>query len=145
MPVIEAAADLPYPVGPLFDLIVDVERYPAFLPWVTAVEVVGREGARTQARVSARHEAFALELRAEMRAIAPLQVDIRAAGWWFARLESRWRLSTLPDGTTRVAHTLDYRLSVPVLSSVARPLVARAVPKVMARFRARADALLGGA
>jgi hypothetical protein len=28
------------------------------------------------------------------------------------------------------------------MSAVARPLVARAVPKVMARFRERADALL---
>jgi len=142
--MIEASADLPYAAQPLFDLIVDVERYPEFLPWITIVEVLDREGARTQARVSARHDAFAVDLRAEMRTIAPFQVDIRAAGWWFARLESRWRLSALPDGGTRVAHALDYRLSLPVMSAVARPLVARALPKVMTRFRARADALMAG-
>jgi len=138
-----ATVVLPYPRQALFDLVADVERYPEFLPWLGRVRVLERSGDTLRAAVSAAHKGYAVDLEARIRLSPPSAMRIQAVGWWFRRLESRWDLDELPDGGTRVSHALDYALSVPLLSAIARPMVEKAVPRVAERFVARAHALYG--
>jgi len=141
VPRVSDAVEVPHAADALYALVADVERFPEFLPWIERVEVGARRGSTLDCRVSARHDAYAVELDARVRLDPPRGMEIRAAGWWFRRLESRWTLLPLPGGGTRVEHALDYDLAVPMLALAARPLIARGTPKVIARFVARADAL----
>ncbi len=47
MPIHAEKRVLPYTPAQLFDLVADVERYPAFLPWCVAVRVRRRETAES--------------------------------------------------------------------------------------------------
>lgn len=143
MPRVSDAVELPHPPDALYGLVADVERYPEFLPWIERVEVGARRAGTLVCRVAARHDAYSIELDARVRFDPPRGIEIRAAGWWFRRLESRWTLVPRPDGGTRVEHALDYDLAVPMLALAARPLIARGTPKAVARFVARAEALFG--
>lgn len=143
MPRVTDAVEVPHAPADLYALVSDLERFPEFLPWLERVEATARRGDEVLCRVAARHDGLAIDLSARVRLDPGRGMAIRATGWWFRRLESRWSLVPLPGGGTRVAHELDYDLAVPVLALAARPLIARGTPKVIARFVARADALYG--
>ena len=46
MPQVRRSALLPYSAAQVFDLVGDIERYPDFLPWCSAAQVVSAAKAR---------------------------------------------------------------------------------------------------
>ena len=43
MPQVRRSALLPYSAAQVFDLVGDIERYPDFLPWCSAAQIVSKD------------------------------------------------------------------------------------------------------
>jgi coenzyme Q-binding protein COQ10 len=139
---------LPYTPDQLFALVGDVDRYPEFVPWLTALRTwnprtiaPGVEGLDAEAQVgfAVVRERFSTRVRrdANLR-----QIDVNLISGPFKTLANRWRFLPDPAGT-RIEFDIDFAFKSKVLQALLAANFHHAVDKLIARFEARAKALYG--
>ena len=138
---------LPYAPEQLFALVGDVEAYPQFVPWITAMRTwngrvdgqVSTVDAEAQVGFSFLREKFATRVR---RDAAALSVDVSLLYGPFKRLSNQWRFSLHESGTT-VEFVIDFAFKSRVLDALLAANLDRAVNTLIGCFEARAAAIYG--
>lgn len=137
---------LPYGPDQLFDLVGDVERYPEFLPWVTAMrtwnrrplsEAVEAFDAEARVRFAIVRETFSTRVKLDREARA-IDTDLIAGP--FRRLENHWTFAPDPVGA-KVEFAIDFEFRGRLLEKLAAANAGRAINRLMACFEARASVL----
>ncbi len=139
-PSLERRLYLPYGVEEMFDLVADIERYPAFVPgW-------------REARVSSRGDDFLLvdqvvslgstgwRFRSEARLDRPCAIDIRTVEAPFGELAIHWSFDTLGDEGCAVVFRARYDPGR-VIGAIAGPSFERRMLSVVDAFEGRAREL----
>ena len=139
---------LPYTPEQLFALVGDVEHYPEFLPWVTAMrtwnrrpvcETVEAFDAEARVRFAIVREMFSTRVKLDRAALA---IDTELIAGPFRRLENHWKFA--PDGAgTKVDFAIDFEFRSRLLERLAGANAGRAIQRLMGCFEARARALYG--
>ncbi len=149
MPVHNQKRRLPYTPDQIFDLVADVERYPEFLPWCSAIRVRrrdvhedGKEHLTADMTVSFKmfRESF------QSRVILDRQnkrIDIDYLDGPFRYLENRWLFDENPDGSCTVDFHIDFEFRSRALQLMMSAVFGEAVRRMVAAFDKRADALYG--
>jgi coenzyme Q-binding protein COQ10 len=140
---------LPYAPEQLFALVGDVEAYPSFVPWITAMRTwngrvdgsVSTVDAEAQVGFSFLREKFATRVR---RDAAALTVDVSLLYGPFKRLSNQWRFSPHATGTT-VEFVIDFAFKSRVLDALLAANLDRAANTLIGCFEARAAAIHGAA
>ena len=141
---------LPWTPQQLFELVGDVERYPDFVPWVTAmrtwnprVEPEGVTAVDAEASVAFKFlkESFSTRVRRDPVAKT---INVSLLSGPFKRLENRWRFTEDGQGT-RIDFLIDFAFRVPFLDAILRANFDKAVDRLIGCFEARAAALYGTA
>lgn len=129
----------------MFGLAADIESYPEFIPWCRRARVLSRDGGVWQVdnHFGAGPIDAGFHTRAEPHPPDRLTITADQAPFRHFRLD--WRFEALPGGGCRVVAEYDLSLRSPLLHSLARLAMPEATRKIIQRFRARADALYGGA
>ncbi len=139
---------LPYSPRQLFDLVADVERYPAFVPWVTDMRTWGRRqcepgvstfDAEAKVRFAIIRERFCTRVRLDE---AAMTIDADLISGPFRRLENRWRFKAAGEGTD-LAFGIDFEFGSRLLESLLAANFERAVARLIGCFERRARALYG--
>jgi len=139
---------LPYAPRQLFDMVGDVERYPAFVPWVTRLSASNRrpdgEGvtlldAEAEVGFSIIHERFATRVRLDEPALT-IGVDLISGP--FRRLQNRWRFAEHPRGT-ELSFEIDFEFKSRLLDRLLAANFHHAVNRLIGCFEARAKQLYG--
>jgi len=111
---------LPYPCRPLFDLVLDIERYPEFVPGYAAARVLRREDATltVEQHIGLGPASFRFRSRADF--LAHEHIFIRALDGPFRRFEVSWRFVSQEGGCRVTVETLyqPNRLLAPLLHGV---------------------------
>lgn len=133
---------LPYPADVLYAVAADVERYPEFLPWCSALTVLAREK-------NARGEAMDAEMRVGFGAFsgsyvsrvvldpAARTIEVTQARGPFRHLENRWRFTPTGEGT-KVDFLVAFEFRNPLMNIAAAGVFEHAIRKMSAAFEARA-------
>lgn len=139
---------LPFRPEHLFELVGDVERYPEFVPWITAMRVRNprQEGegvsivdAEAAVGFSFLKERFATRVRRD----APNRDIIVTLLWGpFKRLLNHWRFEDHPAGC-KVVFEIDFEFRSRVLDALLAANFERAVDKLIRCFEARAESRYG--
>jgi coenzyme Q-binding protein COQ10 len=139
---------LPYAPGQLFALVGDVERYPQFVRWVSALRTWNRrdggEGtilldAEAEVHFSVVRERFSTRVRLDEPALA---IDVDLLSGPFRRLENRWRFRPHPAGA-ELTFEIDFDFGSRLLERLLAANFQRAVTKLVACFERRAKVLYG--
>jgi len=139
---------LPYTPGQLFALVGDVERYPQFVRWVSALRTWNRrqddEGvllldAEAEVNFSVVRERFSTRVRLDEPALA---IDVDLLSGPFRKLENRWRFKAHPSGA-ELAFEIDFEFRSRLLERLLAANLQRAVTKLVACFERRAKVLYG--
>lgn len=138
---------LPYAPEQLFTLVGDVEAYPQFVPWITAMRTwngrvdgqVSTVDAEAQVGFSFLREKFATRVRRD--AAAP-SVDVSLLYGPFKRLSNQWRFSPHESGTT-VEFVIDFAFKSRMLDALLAANLDRAANTLIGCFEARAAAIYG--
>ena len=142
---------LPYTPAQLFDLVADVERYPAFVPWVSEMRVTRRrEGSPdlslfdAQAKIGFAfvRERFSTAVRADK---AAMTIDASLISGPFRRLENHLRFAPAPGGGSELNFSIDFEFGSRLLQGLLTTNFERAVDKLIGCFERRAAALYGRA
>lgn len=139
---------LPYAPEQLFDLVGDVERYPQFVRWVSALRTWNRrqaeEGvtlleAEAKVRFSIITERFSTHVRLDEPAMA---IDVDLLSGPFRKLENHWRFRPHPVGAELI-FDIDFEFGSHLLERLLAANLDRAAGKLVACFERRAEALYG--
>ena len=139
---------LPYTPAQLFDLVGDVERYPQFVRWVTALRAWNRReagagvvllDAEAEVRFSIIRERFSTRVRLDEPAMA---IDVNLLSGPFRKLENRWRFRSHPAGAELV-FDIDFEFGSRLLERLLAANLERAAARLVACFERRAKALYG--
>jgi len=140
---------LPYTPDQLFRLVGQVDAYPDFVPWITAMRTwnartlsAGVDAVDAEAGVgfSFLKERFATRVR---RDALNRQIDVTLLSGPFRKLENRWRFLDAGHGCTRVEFDIDFEFKSRLLSALLTANFAHAVDKLIDCFEARAKSLYG--
>jgi len=145
MPSHHETRHLPHSPEALHALVLDVMRYPEFLPWCKA------------ARILERHQGYFLaELVISFKGITESYVskvtprvddtghhiDVALVRGPFKHLHNRWHFTPAPQGGCMVDFALDFALKYAWMDAVLGTLFAKATEKMVSAFSARAQSML---
>ncbi|MGN6515523.1 MAG: type II toxin-antitoxin system RatA family toxin [Rhizomicrobium sp.] len=137
---------VPYPADLMFSIVADVERYPEFVPWVTALRIKKRERdgdrdillAETVVGFKALRERYTSRVvldRAQMR------IDVSQTEGVFRVLENHWRFTPLDVKSCRVDFRIEFEFKSKLLGAVAGSAFGLVVSQMTHAFEARAKQL----
>jgi coenzyme Q-binding protein COQ10 len=136
----------PYTAEQLFALVGDVERYPCFVPWVTALRTSNRRedgngevtlDAEAEVGFSFVHERFSTRVRLVP---AGLAIDVDLISGPFRRLANQWRFAPRPGGS-ELSFRIDFEFRSRLLDRLLAANFHRAADRLVGCFETRARRL----
>lgn len=140
---------LPYSAQQLFDLVIDIERYPEFLPWCRAARILERGDNELLAELVIAFSHLSESYTSQVRYRRPASekdsgsIDVSLVRGPFSHLTNRWEFQPCADGGTEIQFFLDFEFRSRLLGSLIGALFSKATAKMVGAFRQRADALYG--
>lgn len=136
---------VPYTADLMYAVVADVERYPEFLPWVTALRVKSRvmDGAKIVLIAEMMVGYKALRERYTSRVICDpeaLTIDVEQTEGVFRMLENHWRFTPEGEGC-RVDFSIVFEFKSRLLNTVAGAAFAKVQTHMSHAFEERARAL----
>ncbi len=127
----------------LLDLVLDIEKYPEFLPWVSDTKIISRGDGELVADMTADFKAIRQSYRSKVKygfdgETAFVEVD--ATNGPFKHLHNLWHFTVAEEGTI-VEFRVDFEFKSKLLGSVASPLFSAIAQKMILAFEKRAKEL----
>ncbi len=132
---------LPYTPGQLYDLVVDIERYPEFLPWCLGARIKTRQEDLIVADLIIGFKMFRERFTSRVIPDAAAQrIDVTYAEGPFKYLENHWVFEDHPEGC-QIDFYVDFEFRNKLLQKVIEALFHEAVRRMVAAFETRAGVL----
>ena len=134
------------PPEKLFDVIVDYEKYPEFLPEVKKVNVNAGQGAIKEVTYMVDIKAKVITYTLKHTAERPTKLSwTMVKGEMMKGNDGAWTLKPgAQSGTTEATYAIDLKLSSLVPGFIEKALAEQSLPGLLANFKARAEKLHGG-
>ena len=141
---------LPYSAEQLFSLVLDIEKYPQFLPWCRAARIVNRE--ENGAFLGELMISFSHLTERYTSRVAPTpptatqegKIEVTLVSGPFNFLNNHWRFVPHTEGC-EIHLDLDFEFKSKLLDKMLGGMFQRACEKMVAAFTTRAEALYGKA
>lgn len=138
----------PYSPQDLYALVLDIERYPEFLPWCRAARILERDEHRMLGELVISFKHITESYVSEITFNPPVgtrsgAIDVRLVRGPFKFLENHWTFTPNAAGGTEITLHLAFQFRSRLLDSLIGMLFGKATAKMAAAFKDRADALYG--
>jgi ribosome-associated toxin RatA of RatAB toxin-antitoxin module len=144
MKEVKRSALVPYMPEQMFALVEDIERYPQFLPWVSAAQLVERKPGEVVGRLEM-HRAGMREIVTTRNVLTPpREIALTLVTGPFKTLEGRWTFEPIgTDRGTRVDLTIRFEFLNPMLTLLLSRSFEKSCNELVDAFVARARAVYG--
>ena len=119
---IARSAIVEHSAAKMYALVEDIESYPQFLPWCTAVQVHERSPGRTRATLTVGVGGLSHAFTTLNENRPGEAIDMNLVSGPFRRFEGRWRFVALAPDACRIEFSLQYEFSSRMLGKVLSPL-----------------------
>ncbi len=129
----------------LFDIVADVEKYPEFLPWVTATRITERFEKHFVADMVVNFKGLTQKYTSKVDLITDKnfpEIDVGLVKGPFKHLKTHWIFEPAEKGTN-IIFELDFKFQSAVLEKMIGYFFEKAVGRMTDAFIKRADDLLG--
>ncbi len=137
---------LPYTVKQIYDLILDVEKYPEFLPWCAAGRVVETNEENIIADLVISFKAFSEQYRSKISLSPPTDgyaaIDVEMIEGPFKYLSNFWRLKEISTGV-EIDFYVDFAFKSVILDKILGLVFESASKQMIDAFEIRAQQLYG--
>lgn len=134
---------VPYSAAQMFELVDAVERYPEFLPWCSASELIDRNEAELRAALHINFRGIKQKFSTRNSRSAPHSMGIQLVEGPFKALEGAWKFIPLSDAGCKVEFRLSWEFSSRLLASLAGPVFNHIALTMVDAFVKRAESLYG--
>jgi ribosome-associated toxin RatA of RatAB toxin-antitoxin module len=144
MKEVKRSALVPYMPEQMFALVEDIERYPQFLPWVSAAQLVERKPGEVVGRLEM-HRAGMRDIVTTRNVLTPpREIALTLVTGPFKTLEGRWTFEPIgTDRGTRVDLTIRFEFLNPMLTLLLSRSFEKSCNELVDAFVARARAVYG--
>ena len=144
MKEVKRSALVPYMPEQMFALVEDIERYPQFLPWVSAAQLVERKPGEVVGLLEM-HRAGMREIVTTRNVLTPpREIALTLVTGPFKTLEGRWTFEPIgTDRGTRVDLTIRFEFLNPMLTLLLSRSFEKSCNELVDAFVARARAVDG--
>lgn len=134
---------LPYSPDQLYDLVVDIEKYPEFLPWCAAVRVLSRSEKEILADLSVGYKIFRENFRSRVHLIPKTRIDAEYVTGPFHHLNNQWVFKEVPGLGTNINFYIDFEFRNSFFQSAVQIVFEGAFNQMLTSFEKRAHQLYG--
>ena len=127
----------------MFDLVIDVERYPEFLPWVASAELHEKSERDLLASMEMQRGGMRERFTTRNEFDRPGFMDMHLVRGPFRLLDGRWTFSPIADAGTRIELAMRFEFANPVVSLLFGKAFEQSCNSLIDAFIARARALHG--
>ena len=132
---------VPYSAAQMFELVDAVERYPEFLPWCSASELIDRNEAELRAALHINFRGIKQKFSTRNSRSAPHSMGIQLVEGPFKALEGAWKFIPLSEAGCKVEFRLSWEFSSRLLASLAGPVFNHIALTMVDAFVKRAESL----
>ena len=129
----------------MFDLVIDVERYPEFLPWVAAARLHERSEHELLASMEMQRGGVRERFSTRNAFVRPDYMTLALVQGPFRTLDGRWRFTPIGAAGTRIELEMRFEFANPVVSLLFGRAFEQSCSALIDAFIARARALHGSA
>jgi coenzyme Q-binding protein COQ10 len=133
---------LPYTPSQIFDLVVDVDKYPDFVPWVIAAKVLRREGTTMWSALTMGTSILNKRFTTVASLDRPHRVEIVSRDPIFECFEQVWTFEPAGGGTD-IEYRVDIRLNSRILQALIASSIADRASTMVRAFMRRGRYLYG--
>ncbi|MDX8394014.1 MAG: type II toxin-antitoxin system RatA family toxin [Mariprofundales bacterium] len=122
----------------MFDIVMDIESYPQFLPWVTSASILHRNADELVAELVAEFGGIRRAFRTRDRFLDAKLIEIRLEQGPFSYMNSLWTFEAIDKEICRAHFSIEFEFTSRMLSIIATPLFSVACRNMVQAFEARA-------
>lgn len=138
MPSFEESRVLPCSARHVYDVVMDIEAYPEFLPWLHKARIVERKDDELTAELVAEFAGIHHAFQTVDRYLSPKLVEVRLLKGPFRYLDSLWTFEEIGVHSCRVHFSIEFEFKSVMLSLVASPIFSGACRSMVHVFEERA-------
>jgi coenzyme Q-binding protein COQ10 len=131
----------PYTADQLYALVMDVEKYPEFIPWCRAARILSQhqDSFLAELVIAFKHirESYVSRVKGEL---ASHRIAVVMERGPFHHLTNHWHFISQTDGCI-IDFTIDFSFKNKILEKIIGALFTRATQKMVEAFTTRAEAL----
>ncbi|MBF0623946.1 MAG: type II toxin-antitoxin system RatA family toxin [Magnetococcales bacterium] len=140
MPRIRLSDTVPYQAQQMFDLVMDVPRYPEFLPWCVKARVFDQREGQFVAELTISFRGFRDSFQTVDRYEPGRRVEVKLRSGPFKHLDNEWRFTPVAGGT-RVEFSIDFQFKNRIMDITLGPVFTQVSKQMLEAFRNRAQTL----
>ncbi|MDE1152155.1 MAG: type II toxin-antitoxin system RatA family toxin [Micavibrio sp.] len=143
MPSHQEKRVVPYTSEQLFDLVMDIEKYPEFLPWCLGARINQKKRDDLSADVIVGYKVFREKFSSRVHYMRPKHIEVEYMKGPMRHLHNRWIFKDLRGGKCEVDFYVDFSLKTKLFEKLVDQFFHRALVKMINAFEARAEDLYG--
>lgn len=143
MPRVERSALVPYSCEQMFDVVLDVEAYPSFLPWCSGARVLEYTGDVQVGELELSRAGMTQRFATRNRLVHPSSISLELVSGPFRKLSGEWRFVALGDAGCKVELTLTFEPDGRVMKMALGQLWRMAADRMVDAFCERAEVVYG--
>jgi coenzyme Q-binding protein COQ10 len=139
-----------YKIDDIYNMIIDIESYPEFLPWCSAARIIEEGDHLIIADLVITFKVFTEHYRSQVELTPPnkgmAEIKATALSGPFKHLDNQWVLQEIKKNVTKIKFMIDFKFKSALLNNMIGFLFAKASEKMVDAFEKRAEELysLGG-
>ncbi len=143
MPKIHREAILPYSCETMYRLVNDVKRYPEFLPWCHATELIESTDSLMRASIVIKKLGVSKKFTTENQLFPYEKIAMTLLNGPFNYLQGGWQFASIDDIGCRVVLDLDFEFLPGIMSLPFKKIFEPAADSMLQAFVTRAHQLYG--
>jgi coenzyme Q-binding protein COQ10 len=143
MPSHKEIKKLPYTAQQMFDLVLNVEKYSQFLPWVLTAKITKKiNDLHFEADLVINFKGFTQKYSSDVRASKTIDgeflISVVAIDGPFKNLVNSWQFKDLPNGNCEIEFFIDFEFKSAILGKMMGMIFEKATNKMIDAFETRA-------
>ena len=143
MPKFSEKKILPHSAEKLYSLVMDIEKYPEFLPWCKSakiIEIISENNLRADLLINFKgfFERYRSDVKHGETVNGGYFIDVVAIEGPFKKLINQWKITDLKNGSCEIEFFIDFEFNSVILSKVIGVIFEKATHKMMSAFEERA-------
>ncbi len=140
---IQRSALLPYPAQALYELVNDVARYPEFLPWCSASEVLESDEHHMRASLTVGKAGISQRFVTRNTLVPGNAITLNLDEGPFTHFQGVWQFKALGEKACKISLDLDFDYAGTIIRATLGPLFTQAANTMVDAFCKRAKQLYG--
>lgn len=138
MPTHSETRVLPYTAEQLFELVMDIEKYPEFLPWCMGARINSRGRDNLEADMIVGYKMLREKFSSRVHFKQDEKIEVEYLQGPLRHLHNKWVFRDLSGGGCQVWFSVDFTLKTGILNTLVEQFFHKALVKMINAFETRA-------